>query len=130
MTPCDAYKATLAINPRLPGIRPPAGCDGAGVPAAPIPAVWGPPIWHDFHTAAALGQLTPAFMAALLARIPASSCSCQSHWKVIMDRSPAPYGGTAADQFLWSWQRHQDVNLALGRIGITLAAAKALYGVA
>jgi hypothetical protein len=80
-------------------------------------------IWSAIHTTAAAGTLSDARLDEILKGLPCGTCL--DHFKAIRAQIPLP--ADPAKQLEASWAWHEAVNARLGKPGITLEEAKALY---
>lgn len=49
--------------------------------------------------------------------------ACRAHWDAMLLRSPPDWGA----YFRWSWERHAEVNAALGKPNLSYEAAETFY---
>lgn len=75
------------------------------------PAVWGPPLWRELEAWAASADLStvPAYLEAFALRVPCGGC--REHWRGIVAAHPPD----VSDLVRWAVDRHNDVNLLLGK---------------
>lgn len=78
-------------------------------PAPSLMETAGPPLWADLHATAAAGQLTPEWLEEFAARIPCGIC--RAHWLEMLKTHPPRYD----DQYAWSVEVHNIVNVRLGK---------------
>lgn len=113
------------------GLFPPPLPDGAPIPD-PKPqtpcekkaaAVWGPPLWTEFHRAAGAGTITPDWLVAFVARIPCPECRTDFAKAVAADPPPA-----AELQPEWSYRHHDRVRRKLDQPVMSFEDAAALWG--
>lgn len=98
----------------------------AAVPAPilPIPRAedWGPPLWQKIHTV----DHSPIALNAIRLQIPCGPCrQFFDEWCKSNPWIDALSGGW----FEWGWRLHEAVNAKLGRPGMSLDAARELYGI-
>jgi hypothetical protein len=104
--------------------RPGAVLSRMGTRPAPMPRSanrWGdkgPKLWARLHNATGITQ---AWLDAFTAEIPCGTC--KDHWRAMMQATPPPLGDDAA-MFAWGVDRHNEVNVRLGKAVMTLGEAR------
>lgn len=58
--------------------------------------------------------------------IPNVNCQCRKHWKEMVEKYPPDFSSRAGF-FAWTVDRHNDVNIRLGKPTVTLNEAVGLY---
>lgn len=91
------------------------------VPARPTAA------WSELHPVALRGELTAEFLADFHARVASIGCDCRRHWEEIVARKQPPLGGTAAAQFAWSVEVHNEVNVRLEYPIVSVRRARRIW---
>lgn len=100
--------------PMADGMRVSKPCSNCGE-TAPDPAVWGPPMWREFHARMYRRDLSGEEQWIRQDFGPRIPCpECRAHFLAVMDvhridlRGPMKYG-------LWQVERHNDVRKRLGQ---------------
>lgn len=91
--------------------------------AVPTSREWGPPMWAELHEAGREGRITPEFIANFNRRVPTSACGCRGHWETVLGMRQPPYGASAREQFAWTVEAHNAVNLRLGKAKVAIETA-------
>ena len=79
----------------------------------------GPAMWEELHRKRDVDQ---AWLDGFTNRIPCGSCA--QHWRELLAELPPVFG---EGFFEWSWRVHNAVNAKLGKPGLTLDEARAMY---
>jgi hypothetical protein len=84
---------------------------------------YGPELWAKLHGRALLGadQNEMAWLADFARQIPCGAC--RAHWEKMMVNTPPTLG----DYFAWTVDRHNEVNLKLGKAMISDEEAQAYW---
>lgn len=107
----ECYKGIRArIKParREPGKMPPSLMEQQG-----------PGLWRELHLVALAGIIDAAWLDRFTVRIPCGDC--RAHWTELLKLHPGPY------DFAWTVDRHNDVNLRIGKPVTGLDEVRRLY---
>jgi hypothetical protein len=79
--------------------------------------------WKALHRAGYSNMISDNWLETWEALIPKYNCQCLNEWKKI--RTAIPF--RPEDQFAWAWEVHQAVNKKLGKAGLSIEEAKAIF---
>lgn len=104
-------------------VRPPVA---AATTPDDLMAKVGPPLWGNLHRWALSADLTQAtaWLDGFARTVPCGECA--RHWLEITRRTP-PDLKNADSLFAWTVERHNEVNLRLGKPVLDVAAARATW---
>lgn len=108
--PCSGSESLMSSMKMM--AIPMAMAPAATTPVGTAPTVMeieGPPLWADLHATAKAGELTPEWLADFALRIPCGIC--RAHWLQMIAEHLPRYD----DQYQWSVERHNEVNVRLGK---------------
>lgn len=85
--------------------------------------------WRELHIYSLTERPTGTARAAWLANFANSlPCGdCKISWRELTRRKPLPLNATDAEFFKWTVDRHNDVNVKLGKRVLSLEEARAIY---
>lgn len=90
----------------------------------PTSKSYGPPLWAELHRRALTtnpGADDSAWLEQFARRLPCGEC--RQHWHDMVRRAPPVWAG----YFRWTVDRHNEVNVRLGKPLLTLEQARALW---